>query len=686
MGEFKVHRVRFFDYMPSGVRCMAFHSRTHRLALARLDGSVEIFNFSDSYFQEKVIPGNESRSVEAICWVAERLFTVGLNGKITEYDLINLRPKYSIDAFGGPIWSVACNAEGSHLAMGCEDGSLKLFEVLPESIQFERNFERQKDRILSVSWHKSGTQIAAGSLDVIRVFDVKSGRAVQRFLVDRSVSGMRNKDCVVWSLSFLSDHTIASADSAGKVQMWDARMGTLIKTHLVSKWDVLTLSVSEDESSIVVGTSEGTVVQFQFLSPTLGHGEQEWIRTKTFRNHTHDVRAVAEIGTALVSGGMDTQLVIRPLLEKHDIKSYDSALRKINFPHRSLVSSAQKCGLLLFQFPGQLELWRLGGTDTNGKPGDSLPIMRKPEKLLQLKRKGDDHICCSALSPCGSWIAYATVSSIRVYHLQLENSSISVTKVSKLPKVLRSAHQLHFSADSSRLFVASGPATVHMVTVSQPECKYVHTFKPKTVGLTESIHLLAASADGKWLATASKGCDIHVYNVQKMKYHCTVPLYNSLPSAMAIHPKTNNLVVVHADQQMFEYSIVEKQYTDWSRKLQKEGLHRLWIERDTPITHVTFNPRNPSQFILHDMYMFCIIDQSQPLPDNKTQLYNQLTLKSLAGDVRQSKTHAFKICKKFQPLLHVSLLEDDWLLVVERPLVAISTQLPPPIRQKKFGT
>lgn len=54
MGEFKVHRVRFFDYMPSAIRAMAFNPRTERLAVAREDGALELFNFSDHYFQEKV--------------------------------------------------------------------------------------------------------------------------------------------------------------------------------------------------------------------------------------------------------------------------------------------------------------------------------------------------------------------------------------------------------------------------------------------------------------------------------------------------------------------------------------------------------------------------------------------------------------------------------------------------------
>uniref|UniRef100_A0A8C9VF86 UTP4 small subunit processome component n=1 Tax=Scleropages formosus TaxID=113540 RepID=A0A8C9VF86_SCLFO len=664
MGEFKVHRVRFFGYMPSGIRCMSFNERAERLALGRLDGTLEIFNFKDSFYQEKVIPGNDSRSVEAVCWVAERLFTAGLNGEITEYDLENLCPKYSLDAFGGPIWTVACNAQGTHLAVGCEDGSIKLFEILPEKIRFERNLDRQKGRVLSLSWHESGTRIAAGMLDMIRIFDVQSGELCTcLMLVDRGVSGMRNHECVVWCVAFLSDLTVISTDSSGKVQVWNAAMGILSSTHLVSKSDVLSLAVSKDESSFVVGTSEGTVVQFQFLANILGGDEKAWVRTKTFKPHTHDVRALAEIGTAVVSGGLDTQLVVRPLLDKVDIMSYDNVLHKIHFPHRSLVSCAQKAGMLLFQFPAQLEVWRLGESEGR-KPGDTLFVKKNPEKLLQLKRKGEDHISCSAISPCGGWLAYSTVSSLRVYRLQCDEH-VSISKVGGL---------CHCS--STR---APRTALLHFDSLSLLSawcCSFANVFKSHPVCLC----LLFPGAQ----------CISHHILLLSSPFpfqpHCTVPIYGSCPTAMGIHPTSNNLLMVHADRQIFEYSIVEKQYTDWSRRVQREGLHKLWLERDTPVTHVTFNPRNAAQFMLHDTYMFCIIDQSLPLPDNKCQFYNQITLKSLSEQERLSHAHAFKMCTKYQHLLFLGLLDDESLVVVQRPLTDIASQLPAPVRLKKFAT
>ncbi|MEQ2233507.1 hypothetical protein ILYODFUR_022547, partial [Ilyodon furcidens] len=480
MGEFKVHRVRFFDYMPSAIRAMAFNSHTERLAVARADGAVEIFHFADNYFQEKVIPGRDRRAIEALCWVGHRLFSAGLDGEVTEYDLENLRARYSIEAYGGPIWAISSNSQGTLLAAGCEDGTVKMFEILEERIQFQRNLSRQNGRIISLSWHPSGALIAAGMMDMVRIFDTETGHATHRLLVERGVGASKSREVVVWSVAFLSDYTIISGDSVGKVQIWDGLTGTLIRTHLVTKWDVLALSISQDESSVIAGTSEGTVVQFQFISSTVGQQDKHWVRTRTFKNHSHDVRALVHTDTAVVSGGMDTQVVVRPLLDKVEKNTQESALRKIAFPHRSLVSCAKKTGLLLFQFPDHLELWRLGESDGNGTPGESLPVKRKPEKLIQLKRKGEDHICCSTLSPCGSWLAYSTVSSVRLYRLQLSSNNISIQKVSKLPKELHSVHQLCFSSDSSRLFASSSLSSVIVVALDQTECKYLHTLKHKS--------------------------------------------------------------------------------------------------------------------------------------------------------------------------------------------------------------
>uniref|UniRef100_A0A2K6GM03 UTP4 small subunit processome component n=1 Tax=Propithecus coquereli TaxID=379532 RepID=A0A2K6GM03_PROCO len=571
MGEFKVHRVRFFNYVPSGIRCVAYNNQSNRLAVSRTDGTVEIYNLSANYFQEKFFPGHESRATEALCWAAgQRLFSAGLNGEIIEYDLQALNIKYAVDAFGGPIWSMTASPSGSQLLVGCEDGSVKLFQITPDKIQFERNFDRQKSRILSLSWHPSGTHIAAGSIDYINVFDVKSGSTIRKMIVDRQCMGVSKRKCIVWGVAFLSDGTIISADSSGKVQFWDSATGTLVKSHLIANADVHSIAVADQEDSFVVGTAEGTIFHFQLVPVTSNSNEKQWVRTKPFQHHTHDVRAVAHSPTALISGGTDTHLVIRPLMEKVEVKNYDAALRKITFPHRRLISCSKKRQLLLFQFAHHLELWRLGST------------------------------------------------------------------------------------------VATGTV--------------------------EAMCLLAVSPDGNWLAASGTSAGVHVYNIKQLKLHCTVPAYNFPVTALAIAPDTNNLVIAHSDQQVFEYSIPDKQYTEWSRAVQKQGFHYLWLQRDTPITHISFHPKRPMHILLHDAYMFCIIDKSLPLPSDKTLLYNPLPPMNESDVVRRRTAHAFKISKIYKPLLFLDLLDERTLVAVERPLDDIIAQLPPPIKKKKFGT
>ncbi|XP_060110076.1 U3 small nucleolar RNA-associated protein 4 homolog [Heteronotia binoei] len=686
MGEFQVHRVRLFNFLPAGIRCLAAHSSSC-LAVGHIDGSVEIYNLQANSFQEKVIPGHEMKIPESLCWAGEnRLFGAGLSGEIIEYDLEKLCVKYTLDAFGGPLWSMVADPTGTQLAVGCEDGSIKLFHVLPERIQFERSLDRQKGRIVSLFWHASGAKIAAGSIDVIRVFNVQSGRAVHRLLVDRRLTGAHNRECVVWSVVFLSDGTIVSADSSGRVQFWDSEMETLLQTSVVSSSAVLSLAASEAEDSLVVGTSEGAVYQFQLLPVKAGSANRQWVRTKPFQYHTHDVRAVAHTATALISGGLDGQLVIRPLMEKVEFRSYEAAVRKVTFPHRRLVSCARKARLLLFQYPQHLELWRLGATNATGRDGEVLPVSSPPEHLLQLKNKGPEHIRSSCVSAYGTWIAYSTASRLCLYRAQLSGEHFALQRVPKVPKVARGAHQLLFSVDSTRLFVASDRGSVHILKLLQSgSCKHLYTLQPSSES-PEAAVLLAVSADDRWLAVASGGGTVNVYNLQRAKPHCVLPAYNCPVTALAIHPVTNNLVVAHSDQQVLEFSILDKAYTPWSRKVQQQGLHCDWLERDTPITHIAFPPKQDDQVLLHDTHMLCLLDKSLPLPEDTAVLCNQPSLKQLSEKARHGSAHAFKICKKYQPLLFVDLLEENSLVVVERPMMDIKAQLPPPVYQKKFGT
>ena len=74
-----VHRCRFVEYTPRAVHCIALHQGTHvlRAAVSRANADIEIWNITDTWHCERVIPGGEHMSVEALVWSGDRLFSAG---------------------------------------------------------------------------------------------------------------------------------------------------------------------------------------------------------------------------------------------------------------------------------------------------------------------------------------------------------------------------------------------------------------------------------------------------------------------------------------------------------------------------------------------------------------------------------------------------------------------------------
>lgn len=76
-------------------------------------------------------------------------------------------------------------------------------------------------------------------------FPYFAGSIVHKMQVDRQYMGVSKRKCIIWGVAFLSDGTVISVDSAGKVQFWDSATGTLVKNHLVANADVQSIAVSD---------------------------------------------------------------------------------------------------------------------------------------------------------------------------------------------------------------------------------------------------------------------------------------------------------------------------------------------------------------------------------------------------------------------------------------------------------
>lgn len=130
-----------------------------------------------------------------------------------------------IDSDAGAIWSIAVNPTFTVLALGCDDGSVRLLSLADGDVTPLRRLDRVKTRILSLSWGPprfiarppresdtsdsddddeesrwKDTYLVAGCADSsIRKWDLASGRVLERLTTDQ----VRGEKTLVWSVQLL---------------------------------------------------------------------------------------------------------------------------------------------------------------------------------------------------------------------------------------------------------------------------------------------------------------------------------------------------------------------------------------------------------------------------------------------------------------------------------------------------
>ena len=119
---------------------------------------------------------------------------------------------------------MAANPSNTRLALGCEDGTIRLLNIEDNSLEHLRRLDKAKCRILSIVWGpptlrraESKTQdtssddedndaewidnwiVTGGSDSALRKWDVSSGRVLDRMSVDRA----RGERTLVWAVGIL---------------------------------------------------------------------------------------------------------------------------------------------------------------------------------------------------------------------------------------------------------------------------------------------------------------------------------------------------------------------------------------------------------------------------------------------------------------------------------------------------
>lgn len=256
----------------------------------------------------------------------------------------------TLPSLAGAVWSMAPSATGRYLALGCEDGSVRIIDL--ENDRFEHlastsgqdrkivpRFGKAKGKVISLCWgppvrstkrnskttaakkaSSSDSDSSNGSddsddsdddldqeddddqwqesflvgglaLSTAVVWDASTGNITTKLAVQKN----RSESTIVWSVATLPDGTIVTGDSTGRVTFFDPRTripipdGTF-RAHAASS-DVLALCVGPDGRTIYSAGVDQKVAEYTKIDTSNGRGR--WIQIASRRLHAHDIRALA---------------------------------------------------------------------------------------------------------------------------------------------------------------------------------------------------------------------------------------------------------------------------------------------------------------------------------------------------------------------------------------------------------
>ena len=636
-------------------------------------------------------PASEDVSVESLAWAGGRLFSCGLHGQVVEYDLDKRTEAKRYPVTSGPAWCLAVDRSCTRLAVGTEDGFVCLFSISEEGLEYEKVLDRQEGRILCASWHPDNVHIATGSTDTVRLWNIETGHPTARMVTGRSE---RNKETIVWCVRVTSDMTVISGDSRGKTSFWNGRTGTLMDSIQSHKADVLTLTLSADETTAYSTGVDPTLMHFQTV--VKNDGRRKWVKSLHRVISSHDVRAVVATDTMMYSGGVDTYLTV------HNYPVHRSTVRIPALPPASTgVKLAREARSLLLTYSTSLQLWRLGrSSHTTGAIGSVLPLDGgEPVKMAEVGVKQGETVTCSAVHSGGQYLAYSTNARLRLLKVVSSSERAEISRLS-VPDSEPCHHLCLWSwSGQVRLMTLSSDGLNVYNIDDDDSVSHAHSLSLADLGLTRAIGRLDHNNDTMVLADISDtvvSLNLDTLAVISRFPGCT----DANISSMGLSPDSKTCFISYSNNKFVEVDVKLGKFTKFSRE-EAVKLPKNWLSRRTPVTNIVHIENNEDLILMNDHNILAILDKDKEMPEPSSKLFftdpratpdtDTCSVSSFGSQMtsgskmEQSLSAGLRMSRKFDHLVSLHHLDKDEVVAVEVKPSAIESQLPPSLKQKKFG-
>ncbi|KAJ3370887.1 U3 small nucleolar RNA-associated protein 4 [Kappamyces sp. JEL0680] len=687
-----VHRCRFIHYLSPAITNISFNAQSQTLAVARANGNIVLYHDkqASTWYQTLTLSSNPKQGLQAVSWVGKRLFSAGLDGNIYEWDLATGRQKYFTSSYGGAVWSIKAapapmDSQGV-LAVGCEDGFIRLFRVVDDGLEYLSALERQSTKVLCMAWHPRKPILVVGGTDgKARVIHVDTGRTVHTLALDAAYQRSVGQEAtIVWDVLVLDDGTIVTADSLGHVSFWHGPSGTLLQKLASHEADVLCLAASKDR--VFSSGVDRKVCEFTRMNQDGNSASTlAWVASGCKRYHTHDVSCLVYLERprdCLISGGLDTTLIISgPVKEFGKMKQQRLGM----IPQCSPVALSTEKRLMSCMFDDSIRVWRVSrNPELTGSVFDRQRVEHEPHKhVLTINCKGASNLISHDISPDGAYIVAADSSSLRLFHIDTEATPISVelVKSSELDSI-RGASKVLFSPTCTSVVIAGLDGHIHIYDLHSH--KIAHTFVPsgdrlKSHGL---ITNLAISDDGLWLLSGDSSRRLVSYSLAHFKQHSVLPNY-SLHSSMQFIPNTHDVVITTVSNEIYIINVPGNSLTPWSRA-HSHNLPKKFTSRQETISGVAF-PK-PGHIMVWAPSYTLSIDLAAPVPAASKSEKLAERSQSEAATTADDDTYTWGLNHRFQSLMFCRAApKTSELFLVERPVLQVLSELPDAWKKRKYG-